>query len=377
MATDAVPYYWESLPGGSDIKLVKIVDATESDFPARVWWVMTVSQPGGKPSPLPAPEELVGSGFDVYSFPSHPFKSPALVRRKTPIADRADFMQQATKLVLVQAQSDSWGYFEGHLKRLSQVADLLEASPMLSECPPELSDPERYIQAAREQSRNAQRQEALESTLKAMALYEMLYPGHGRPHDSVLEALYGLGDSALESGHRACSVLFFSRAADLFLLDVEAAPGSTEAWQNLAETLIKAGRNEEAVEAYEQLLELDPDHWEYLVGLARSYRASGQHEQGIDRLERAVALAPAEPQPRRYLADAYFLDGRMAEAAVAFEQILETTPGDIEARFGLALAYDAQGKRSDAIRELQTLIEIDPDHWLVPEAKERLEALEQ
>jgi tetratricopeptide (TPR) repeat protein len=248
---------------------------------------------------------------------------------------------------------------------------------MLSECPPELSDPERYIQAAREQSRNAQRQEALESTLKAMALYEMLYPGHGRPHDSVLEALYGLGDSALESGHRACSVLFFSRAADLFLLDVEAAPGSTEARQNLAETLIKAGRNEEAVEAYEQLLELDPDHWEYLVGLARSYRASGQHEQGIDRLERAVALAPAEPQPRRYLADAYFLDGRMAEAAVAFEQILETTPGDIEARFGLALAYDAQGKRSDAIRELQTLIEIDPDHWLVPEAKERLEALEQ
>ena len=46
---------------------------------------------------------LVGSGFDVYSFPSHPFKSPALVRRKTPIADRADFMQQAL-IMPVQTQ---------------------------------------------------------------------------------------------------------------------------------------------------------------------------------------------------------------------------------------------------------------------------------
>ena len=88
-------------------------------------------------------------------------------------------------------------------------------------------------------------------------------------------------------------------------------------------------------------------------------------------------MAPEESQLRRRLADSYFLDGRMAEAAIAFQQILEATPVDIEARFGLALAHDALGRKSEAIREFRTLIEIDPDHWLVPEAKERLEALEQ
>jgi tetratricopeptide (TPR) repeat protein len=375
--TDPVPYYLGSLPGGTDIKLVTIDSASESDFPTRVWWVMTVGQPGTRLSPLPAPEELVGSEFDVYSFYSHPFKSPALVRRKTPIANRAEFLQLAVKLSLVQAQSDSRGKFEWHLSRLSQVTGLPGTSQVQSECPPEFSDPDKYIQAAREQFQNAQRQEALDSILKAMALYELLYPGHGRPHDSVLQALYSLGDSALESGHRACSVLFYSRAAEAHMLDVETDPDSVDHWQNLAEALVKAARHKDAVAAYERLLELVPGRWEYHVRLARSYRASGQHEKGIDTLEQAVKLAPAEPQLRRYLADAYFLDGRMAEAAIAYRHRLEATPGDIEARFGLALAYDALGRESESIREFQTLIEIDPDHWLVPEAKERLDAVEQ
>ena len=374
--TDPLRYYMKGQSGHSEVMFEDLQAVDDGEFPSKVWWVIVVGQPGSRLSPLPDPEALAGSEFDTHSFNSLPFASQAVVHRQTPIADRADFLRQAAKLILVQAQSDAWRKFEGHMVRLDSVTSLSEPSQLPPDCPPELVDPDRYLQIAREQFHNNQQQAALDSVLKTMALYELLYPGGGRPHDSVLQALYSLGDSALESGHRSCSVLFYSRAADAHMLDVETDPDSIDQWQTLAETLVKAARHEDAIAAYERLVELVPDRWEYLAGLASSYRASGQHEEGIDALEQAVELAPAEPHLRRKLADAYFLDGRMAEAAIAFQQILEATPADIEARFGLALAHDALGRKSEAIREFRTLIEIDPDHWLVPEAKERLEALE-
>jgi tetratricopeptide (TPR) repeat protein len=375
--TDPLRYYMRSQSGNSEVLFGDLQSLDENDLPATVWWVIHVGQRGTRPSPLPAPEELGGSEFATYSFDSHPFKSPAVLRRKTPIATRSDLLQVATRVILVQAQADAWHYFEGHLDRLDRIARLSEPLQLPSDCPPEMVDPNRYLQIAREQFRYKQREAALDSVLKAMALYEVLYPGHGRPHESVLEALYALGDSALESGHKECSVLFYSRAADARMLDVQTDPESIEHWQKLGETALKARRHEDAVAAFERLLELAPGHREYIVGLAKSYRAGGQREKGMDILKKSLELYPGEPQLLRPLADAYFLGGRMDEAAIAFQQILEVTPGDIEARFGLALAHDALGRESQAVREFQTLIEIDPDHWLVPEAKERLEALEQ
>ena len=375
--TDPLRFYLEGQPGPTEVLLADLQAPEGSDFPITVWWVMLVAQPSGTPSHLAAPPELAGSEFAVYSFHSLPFKSPAVLRRQTPIADPTELLQVATKLLLVQAQSDAWSYFEGYMNRVSQTASLLEPPPLQSACPSEFLDAEKYVQAALEQSQNSQREDAIDSTLKALAIYELMYPGPGRPHESVLEALSNMGDSALESGYQECSVLFYTRAAKARLLDVEADPDAIDNWQKLAETLVKAARPEEAATAYRHLLELDPENLEYRVQLAKAYRASGQHEKGYDTLEQAVELAPTEPQLRRYLADAYFLDGKMVEAASAFQQILAITPDDIEARLGLALAYDALGQESEAIQELERLIQIDPDHWLVPEAREKLDELQQ
>lgn len=375
--TDPLRYYMEEQAGPTEVLFAELQDLDGTAFPAAVWWVIQVGQPGTRPSPLAAPEDLGGSEFDVHYFYSHPFKSPAVLRRDTPITSHADLLQVAAKVTLVQAQSDAWKYFEGYMKRVSRIASLLETSPDQSGCPSEYLDPEKHIQAAIEQSGNAQKQKALDSTLKAMALYELQYPGQGRPHESVLQALYTLGDDALASGHQACAVLFYSHAAEAYMLDVETNPESVSHWQALAEALVKAARYEEAADAYQRLLELAPGNLEYHAGLARAYRASGQPEKGIPTLEQAVVLAPADPQLLRYLGDAYFLDDRMAEAAITFQKILDITPGDIEARFGLALAYDSLGREAEAIQELRTMIETDPDHWLVPEAEEKLDALEQ
>jgi len=375
--TDPLRHYMEGRSGPSEVMFADLQTLEESVFPITVWWVMLVAQPRGTPSHLAVPPELAGSEFAVYSFYSLPFKSPAVLRRQTPIADRTELLQVATKLILVQAQSDAWSYFELYMNRVSQLASLLEPPSLQSACPPEFLDAEKHVQAALEQSRNSQRDDAVESTLKAMALYEMLYPGTGRPHENVLEVLVSLGNSALESGRRECSVLFYSRVADAHMLDVEGNPDDIGNWQKLAETLVKAARHEEAAAAYRHLLELDPGNLEYHVKLAKAYQASGQHQKGYDTLELAVELAPTDPQLRRYLADRYFLDGKMAEAAHAFQQILELTPDDIEARLGLALAYDALGRESEAVQELERLIHIDPNHWLVPEARERLDELQQ
>jgi tetratricopeptide (TPR) repeat protein len=57
--------------------------------------------------------------------------------------------------------------------------------------------------------------------------------------------------------------------------------------------LRKAGRAAEAIEAFQQALQINPDYVKAWVGLGLAYRDAGQQEQAREAFKRLKALDPA------------------------------------------------------------------------------------
>jgi adenylate cyclase len=121
---------------------------------------------------------------------------------------------------------------------------------------------------------------------------------------------------------------------------LEAAPGDAWAYRDLAETLVFAGRSEEAIDLAKRAMELNPNYdavFPFTLGFA--YVLSGQYEEGIPALAESVALNPALQPGHLLLAAAYHETGRPTEAAMQMSQALESNPTLSLETFGARLPF--------------------------------------
>jgi tetratricopeptide (TPR) repeat protein len=315
----------------------------------------------------------IGPEFDIYRL-----NGVAVVHRDATVADPSDFWQLATRLLLIQAQHSAWEELDWYRERLTQAYSQPVQSPVpLPGCLREASDLMEHVQRLGEQIRTGQRLEAFETLQKTRVLHEAVYPPGGELDRSAVKALRSLGGAALASGDRLCALELYSQAADAMAYAIESDPGIVNGWRDLANVLVEAERYPEAIRVYLRLIDSAPDHVRYRIRLARAHRANGQAEEAIAVLEQAIALAPGESRPLLELGNTYFLLERMNEAVAAYESALDVDNEIVEAHFGLAQAHDALGQADQAMQEYEAVIEIDPDHWLVEQARERLAELAQ
>jgi len=75
-------------------------------------------------------------------------------------------------------------------------------------------------------------------------------------------------------------------------------PAYAEAWNNLGNVLAYRGRSDEAVQAYERAVALDPDYVTAFVNLARVLAANGRHQEALAWVERALQLEPDNESAR-------------------------------------------------------------------------------
>jgi putative thioredoxin len=139
----------------------------------------------------------------------------------------------------------------------------------------------------------------------------------------------------------------------------------------MAEQILGEGDGPRAVQFFEQVREMAPDHPAVLGGLARAHLAAGQRDLAktlLDGLPPELAGQPAVAQARAAL--------DVAEAAPAadtaeLEARLAADPDDHDARFALAGAKMAAGDRDGAADALLDLIARDRD-WNDGAARQRL-----
>jgi tetratricopeptide (TPR) repeat protein len=111
--------------------------------------------------------------------------------------------------------------------------------------------------------------------------------------------------------------------------------------------------NEEARDAYERALQLDPTHADAHINLGRIL-----HEQRVPAAAEPHYRAALESDPRHPIA-AFNLGvaledlGRTADAIVAYERAIAIDPLNADAHFNLAGLYERRGDKASAVRELK------------------------
>ena len=149
-------------------------------------------------------------------------------------------------------------------------------------------------------------------------------------------------------------------------------PGTLAARFNLAYAYESAGRLDEAIPLYEQVLAdyervLGADHRDTLISrnnLAYAYESAGRLDEAIPLYEQVLAgrewvlgVGPDTLASRFSLACAYESAGRLGEAIPQFEQSLADYervfgadhPDTLTSRFSLACAYESAGRLGEAI----------------------------
>ncbi|MDJ0746935.1 MAG: tetratricopeptide repeat protein [Xenococcaceae cyanobacterium MO_167.B27] len=137
------------------------------------------------------------------------------------------------------------------------------------------------------------------------------------------------------------------------------------AWMNYGNQLWRYGKYAEAVNAFEKVIELDPnfDKTYYAMGLAYSYQK--EWEQAATALKQATEINPSPYYYWRYLGYSYIFLENYAEALIAYNTAISKNPEDfvlyIEQGDVLGELKDYQG----AINFYNQAINLNSDHpWI-------------
>ena len=138
-------------------------------------------------------------------------------------------------------------------------------------------------------------------------------------------------------GDLAASVGRWSVAADQYRAVLDVAPDDASARNNLAYSLWKAGRAQEALPEAERAITLDPTNPNVLDTLGLVYVSTGRIEDGIGLIQQAVQDQPANPGYRYHLAWARSRAGEPAAAKEILDVVLAEYPDFPEREEALAL----------------------------------------
>lgn len=131
-------------------------------------------------------------------------------------------------------------------------------------------------------------------------------------------------------------------------------------WQ-IARCYEAQGNNVAAIEAYEHLLQMDPES-DAVVTLGRLYQKNQQYEAAIQTLE-PLNNAQADEDVKVALGASYAAVGKAEKALELSRAVLEKDAQHVEALHNLAMVAESQGLLQVAIDYHEQLLAIDSTYW--------------
>jgi serine/threonine-protein kinase len=126
---------------------------------------------------------------------------------------------------------------------------------------------------------------------------------------------------------------------------------------DVATTLLRAGRYDDALREATRAVELDPQYARGRATLGWAFLKKGSHREGLDELERAVSLGPGETQWLAQLGQAYALSGKGTEARAVLRQLEEWATQRYVSPYHVAYVYAGLGEQDRAIDCLERAYE--------------------
>ena len=143
---------------------------------------------------------------------------------------------------------------------------------------------------------------------------------------------------------------------------VRLAPDFDKAINNHGLVLLRTGRTGDAVDAYEQGLELHPENVPLLTNLVRAYQIQGRHDRAAELLDRLEAMNRASPFFYVYRGDAALAAGDAATALDYMRRALAADSELPEVHVGLARVYLATGQMREAKHHVERALRLDATH---------------
>jgi len=126
------------------------------------------------------------------------------------------------------------------------------------------------------------------------------------------------------------------------------------------ESLLKAGRVEEAIARFERVRASDPDDRFANLRSGVAWLMANQPARAIPLLERAVKLDPAQPEAQFALADAYVRTQRFSDALPHWMETVRQQPRRAGAWSNLGVTLGSMGRISEAVVALRRAVAADP-----------------
>ncbi len=196
-----------------------------------------------------------------------------------------------------------------------------------------------------------------------------------KPADPLIDELPELktGERVfLLRGHMAFRAGRIEEAAEAFRAALDAKPDSVRARINLGSALAGAGRREEALAIYREALELEPDNRTARFNLGALLAQAGDAAGAAEALEVAVRLDASDVEARLELARALRRLGRADEALGHAVRAAELEPASSGARLLEAQILVQQGRFGDARSRLEAAFVVMPEAGLVVAALAKL-----
>jgi len=162
-----------------------------------------------------------------------------------------------------------------------------------------------------------------------------------------------LGNSLLQAGRRDEAIAQFQQALKI-------NPRNAEANNNLGYVFYKMGRYQEAMVQFQQALQLDPRFAEAHFNLGTVLLQQGQWDEATAHFQQALQINPNYEIARNNLGFVFLQTGRYQEAMVQFQQALQINPYDAGARFNLGFVLLRLGRADEAVVHYQRALQLNP-----------------
>ena len=154
----------------------------------------------------------------------------------------------------------------------------------------------------------------------------------------------------------------YDEAIQAFDKAIEIDPKYTKAWNIKGLALNYLGEYDEAIQVLDKAMEIDPNNaltWN-IKGVALDNL--GKHDEAIQALDKAIEIEPKFASAWSNKGWALNNAGKYDEAKLALDKAIEIDPNNVEAWNNKGYALDNLGKHVEAIQALDKAIEIDPNN---------------
>jgi tetratricopeptide (TPR) repeat protein len=148
----------------------------------------------------------------------------------------------------------------------------------------------------------------------------------------------------------------------LWMDTLEKNPASWLAHYNLGILLAEQGKTYEAIDHYNEALQVKTDYVNIYINLGVALAKQERLEEAIGHYHQALQIMPDHPNVHNNLGNALARQGKVEEAASHYLEALRIEPNHAEAHYNLGLVLAEQGKVEQAISHYSEVLRITPNH---------------